>query len=169
MTIIIRFKFCNIFFRVVKPTIRSSSFTSSVLVIFTKNFIFPWKAMKSVTIVTFMTFIARHVVYTSRYHICCFIEVTYIWAQGIYTTITFLRLRVEEWQEIMAQLSNLQQQRLMVEQLRREASIKRVPISEVVEEIKQFINAHEQEDYLLIGFSSQKANPFREKSSCEII
>ena len=43
------------------------------------------------------------------------------------------------------------------------------PISEVVEEIKQFINAHEQEDYLLIGFSSQKANPFREKSSCEII
>lgn len=69
----------------------------------------------------------------------------------------------------MAQLSNLQQQRLMVEQLRREASIKRLPVSEVVEEIKQFINAHEQEDYLLIGFSSQKANPFREKSSCEII
>jgi len=57
----------------------------------------------------------------------------------------------------------------MVEQLRREASIKRLPVSEVVEEIKQFINAHEQEDYLLIGFSSQKANPFREKSSCEII
>jgi len=77
--------------------------------------------------------------------------------------------RKRSGRRIMAQLSNLQQQRLMVEQLRREASIKRVPISEVVEEIKNFINAHEQEDYLLIGFSSQKANPFREKSSCEII
>ncbi|CAL4068009.1 unnamed protein product [Meganyctiphanes norvegica] len=67
------------------------------------------------------------------------------------------------------ELSNLQQQRMVVEQLRREASIKRQPISEVVEEIKQFIEAHEQEDYLLIGFTSQKANPFREKSSCDII
>ena len=40
----------------------------------------------------------------------------------------------------------------MVEQLRQEASIKRLPISEVVEEIKQFINANELEYYLLIGF-----------------
>ncbi|KAG7167787.1 Guanine nucleotide-binding protein subunit gamma-1-like 2 [Homarus americanus] len=69
----------------------------------------------------------------------------------------------------MAQLSNLQQQRLMVEQLRREASLKRLPVSEVVEEIKQFILQHEPEDYLLIGFSSQKNNPFRERASCDIL
>lgn len=56
-----------------------------------------------------------------------------------------------------------------MEQLRREASIKRTPVSEAVEDIKQFILQHEQEDYLLIGFSSQKNNPFREKSSCDIL
>lgn len=57
----------------------------------------------------------------------------------------------------------------MVEQLRREASLKRMPVSEVVEEIKQFITQHEQEDYLLIGFSSQKNNPFRERPSCGML
>ncbi|XP_069990092.1 guanine nucleotide-binding protein subunit gamma-1-like [Penaeus vannamei] len=65
--------------------------------------------------------------------------------------------------------TNLQVQSSIVEQLRREASIKRTPVSEAVEDIKQFILQHEQEDYLLIGFSSQKNNPFREKSSCDIL
>ena len=34
------------------------------------------------------------------------------------------------------QLSNLQQQRIMVEQLRREAAIKRVNVSQAIEDIK---------------------------------
>ncbi|KAK8384316.1 hypothetical protein O3P69_009236 [Scylla paramamosain] len=68
----------------------------------------------------------------------------------------------------MAQ-SNLQQQRVMVEQLRREAGMKRMPVSEVVEEIKQFILLHEHEDSLLVGFSSQKNNPFRERASCQLL
>nr|AUC64087.1 G protein gamma subunit [Neogonodactylus oerstedii] len=69
----------------------------------------------------------------------------------------------------MDMLSNVQQQRIVVEQLRRQASIARTPVSEAVEEIKQFISQHEQEDYLLIGFSSQRANPFREKPACDIL
>jgi len=68
-----------------------------------------------------------------------------------------------------SQLSNVQQQRLIVEQLRREAAIKRINISAAIEDIKKFITDHEQEDYLLVGFPSQKANPFREKSSCSLI
>ncbi|XP_076055961.1 guanine nucleotide-binding protein subunit gamma-1-like isoform X2 [Oratosquilla oratoria] len=69
----------------------------------------------------------------------------------------------------MDMLSNVQQQRLVVEQLQRQASIARTPVSEAVKEIKEFISQHEQEDYLLIGFSSQRANPFREKPSCDIL
>lgn len=65
--------------------------------------------------------------------------------------------------------NNLQQQRNMVEQLRREANIQRVPVSQACADIVKYVTEHEQEDCLLVGFSSQKVNPFREKSSCQIL
>uniref|UniRef100_T1GV84 G protein gamma domain-containing protein n=1 Tax=Megaselia scalaris TaxID=36166 RepID=T1GV84_MEGSC len=68
-----------------------------------------------------------------------------------------------------AMSSNLQQQRALVEQLKREASIAREPISESCAKLLKYINEHEQEDFLLTGFSSQKVNPFREKSSCTVL
>lgn len=66
-------------------------------------------------------------------------------------------------------VSTLQQQRAVTEQLRREAAIKRIPVSAAVADIVKFIMEHEQEDCLLVGFSSQKVNPFREKSSCTVL
>ncbi|XP_075226568.1 guanine nucleotide-binding protein subunit gamma-1-like [Lycorma delicatula] len=66
-------------------------------------------------------------------------------------------------------ITNLHQQRQITEQLRREAAIKRITVSQAVQDIMKFINEHEQEDCLLVGFSSQKANPFREKSSCTLL
>lgn len=66
-------------------------------------------------------------------------------------------------------VSTLQQQRAVTEQLRREAGIKRVPVSVAVADIVRYISEHEQEDCLLVGFSSQKVNPFREKSSCTVL
>lgn len=65
--------------------------------------------------------------------------------------------------------NNLQQQRGMVEQLRREAAIQRMPVTQAAADIVKYVTEHEQEDCLLVGFSSQKVNPFREKSSCNII
>lgn len=64
---------------------------------------------------------------------------------------------------------SLQQQRQLTEQLRREATIKRITVSKAVDDIMKYITEHEQEDCLLVGFSSQKSNPFREKSSCAIL
>ncbi len=66
-------------------------------------------------------------------------------------------------------ISNLQQQRQVTEQLRREAAIKRISVSQAVRDIMKFITDHEQEDCLVVGFSSEKANPFREKSSCILL
>lgn len=66
-------------------------------------------------------------------------------------------------------ISNLQQQRQVTEQLRREAAMRRITVSQAVQDIMKFISEHEQEDCLLVGFSSQKANPFREKSSCTVL
>lgn len=66
-------------------------------------------------------------------------------------------------------ITNLHQQRQITEQLRKEAAIKRITVSQAVADIMKFITEHEQEDCLLVGFSSQKANPFREKSSCTLL
>ena len=63
----------------------------------------------------------------------------------------------------------LQQQRKLVEQLRREASIRRMAVSECIEEIKKFCDQHEDEDVLIKGFAKQNDNPFREKGGCEIV
>lgn len=68
--------------------------------------------------------------------------------------------------DIMA--SNVQNQRVLVEQLRREATMERIPVSEASNLIIQFILDNEVDDCILNGFSNQKINPFREKSSCEI-
>merc|ERR1712071_151531 len=63
----------------------------------------------------------------------------------------------------MGKMSNLQQQMLTVEQLRREASLKRISVRQAIADIMKFVSEHQQDDYLMVGFSSQKANPFREK------
>ncbi|CAM5998953.1 unnamed protein product [Sphagnum balticum] len=68
-----------------------------------------------------------------------------------------------------SQMSTLQQQRKVVEQLRREAAIKRMSVSAAIEDLKKYMIDHENDDYLLVGFHSQKANPFREKSSCILL
>ncbi|RWS31759.1 guanine nucleotide-binding protein subunit gamma-1-like protein [Leptotrombidium deliense] len=62
-------------------------------------------------------------------------------------------------------MSALQQQRKVVDQLRREAGMKRIRVSVAIEDLKKYIQDHENDDYLLVGFHSQKLNPFREKSS----
>ena len=69
--------------------------------------------------------------------------------------------------DIMA--SNLHQQKAIVDQLRREAHLQRMPISQACMDIMKYVTDHEQEDCLLVGFSSQKVNPFREKSSCTVL
>ncbi|XP_017768961.1 PREDICTED: guanine nucleotide-binding protein subunit gamma-1-like [Nicrophorus vespilloides] len=66
-------------------------------------------------------------------------------------------------------ISNLQQQRAVTEQLRREAAIRRMPVSQAVSDIVKYISDHMQDDCLLVGFSSQRINPFREKSPCTVL
>jgi len=66
--------------------------------------------------------------------------------------------------------STVTQQRMEVEQLRREAAMKRIPVSQAVDDIKRFAMDHMMQDHLIVGFASEKANPFREKTwSCEVL
>jgi len=67
-------------------------------------------------------------------------------------------------------MSNIQQQRAVVEQLRREANIKRISVTQAIEDIKKFMLDNQRDDFLMVGFSSERANPWREKTwSCQII
>merc|ERR1712038_179379 len=59
--------------------------------------------------------------------------------------------------------SVMQQTQVEVEQLRREAAMKRVPVSQAVEDIKRFALENMMQDHLIIGFPSEKSNPFRKK------
>ncbi|KAF8784465.1 Guanine nucleotide-binding protein subunit like protein [Argiope bruennichi] len=58
-------------------------------------------------------------------------------------------------------MSSIQHRRKVVEQLRREAAVRRINVSTAVEDLKKYIEEHKNEDYILIGFHSQKANPFQ--------
>lgn len=66
-------------------------------------------------------------------------------------------------------MSNLAAQRKLVEQLRQEAAIDRKKVSQVCKELISFCEAHQQSDVLVSGFTSQKENPFKEKSGCLVI
>jgi guanine nucleotide-binding protein G(I)/G(S)/G(O) subunit gamma-12 len=66
-------------------------------------------------------------------------------------------------------MSNLSSQRKLVEQLRHEASIDRKRVSQVCKELLQYCEAHQQNDVLVLGFTSQKENPFKESSGCIVV
>jgi len=74
-----------------------------------------------------------------------------------------------EKNKIMESMSSLSQARVEVEQLRREAAIKRIPVSQVVEDIKRYILDNEDSDCLVVGFTGKNSNPFKEKSSCQVL
>ncbi|XP_046738345.1 guanine nucleotide-binding protein subunit gamma-1-like [Diprion similis] len=51
-------------------------------------------------------------------------------------------------------------------QLRREAAVNRMPLSETVEDIINYIKEHEQTDCLVVGFASVELNPFHTEIPC---
>lgn len=65
-------------------------------------------------------------------------------------------------------MPNIDQRRSEIEQLQREANVKRMPLSEAIGELKTFVMQHEQDDCLVHGFTSSKGNPFVTKHSCKI-
>merc|ERR1712020_528224 len=64
--------------------------------------------------------------------------------------------------------STVTQQRMEVEQLRREAAMKRIPVSQAVDDIKRYVQEKAPEDCLITGFHGNR-NPFREKSTCSVL
>uniref|UniRef100_A0A5S6QTV9 Glucosidase II subunit alpha n=1 Tax=Trichuris muris TaxID=70415 RepID=A0A5S6QTV9_TRIMR len=59
--------------------------------------------------------------------------------------------------------ADIQQFRMIADQLRRELYIKRVLVSEAAKDLIKFVTEHQREDVLVSGFTSLKENPFRPK------
>lgn len=56
----------------------------------------------------------------------------------------------------------------VVEQLRAECSLTRLPLSQTIKEIIHYTEQHKENDPLIVGID-KKVNPFIEKNSCTII
>jgi hypothetical protein len=54
-------------------------------------------------------------------------------------------------------------------QLRKEASLKRLPASQTLNEFVRHILDSQDKDALVVGFPSKKDNPFSEKSGCLLL
>jgi len=65
-------------------------------------------------------------------------------------------------------MSNIAQQKKIVEQLRVECQVQRIPVSQSISEMMAFIDQRKDQDPLLTGIDN-KQNPFKEKGGCTII
>lgn len=64
---------------------------------------------------------------------------------------------------------NLQHHREIASQLKTEAEMQRLPVSECVEEMKKYCDKHMEVDMLIMGFTKQNENPFKEKGGCAVL
>ncbi|KAH3877063.1 guanine nucleotide-binding protein G(I)/G(S)/G(O) subunit gamma-7-like [Dreissena polymorpha] len=64
-----------------------------------------------------------------------------------------------------SQVQNLQKQLL---QLRQEANLQRIPVSEAISEILRYTTQHAHDDALVIGVA-QSENPFKDAKGCLIL
>lgn len=63
------------------------------------------------------------------------------------------------------QIQNLQKQLV---QLRQEANVQRIPVSQAIEEILKYTSQHASDDALVVGLP-QSDNPFRDVKGCSIL
>ncbi|XP_064601321.1 guanine nucleotide-binding protein G(I)/G(S)/G(O) subunit gamma-7-like, partial [Liolophura sinensis] len=74
-------------------------------------------------------------------------------------------LRIIPCINMSSQIQTLQKQ---VAQLRQEASIQRIPVSQAVEELLNYMNQNSNSDALVVGVTPSE-NPFRDQKSCTIL
>lgn len=85
--------------------------------------------------------------------------------QSMYVQKDYFKMYAKEKQDKI-----LDQQREQVVQLRRQAAIVRITVSKAANDLLKYIVDKQGEDTLLIGFGpNEKQNPYRKKSTCQLI
>lgn len=65
-------------------------------------------------------------------------------------------------------MSQIQAMQCHVTQLRQEASIKRIPVSQACNDLMKYCEEHQKGDVLVTGIS-QSENPFKENKACVVL
>ena len=65
-------------------------------------------------------------------------------------------------------MSQIQSLRKQVLQLRQEANINRIPVSQACEDLMKFCTDHQKSDVLVYGIP-QSENPFKENKGCTLL
>ncbi len=65
-------------------------------------------------------------------------------------------------------MSNLQATKKLVEQLRVESDVQRLPVSQTIQEMVRFVEQQKEQDPLIVGID-KKTNPFHERSTCTLL
>ncbi|XP_076040782.1 guanine nucleotide-binding protein G(I)/G(S)/G(O) subunit gamma-12-like [Oratosquilla oratoria] len=68
-------------------------------------------------------------------------------------------------ERLLAQISLMQTQ---VNQLRQEASVPRIPVSQACHDLMKYCEDHQHTDVLFTGIS-QSENPFKENKACTLL
>jgi hypothetical protein len=66
-------------------------------------------------------------------------------------------------------MSNLETQRKLVKQLRIDVVMPRKKISETCKDLIEYCTVHQVNDALVTGFTTQKENPYKDKSGCKLV
>lgn len=65
-------------------------------------------------------------------------------------------------------MSQVQAMKKQVTQLRQEASVQRIPVSQACEELIKHCQEHQKTDVLVTGISPSE-NPFKENKTCNLL
>ncbi|KAL3072647.1 hypothetical protein niasHS_017621 [Heterodera schachtii] len=66
-------------------------------------------------------------------------------------------------------IHSVQQAKKVVEQLEREKRIRRLPMSETINDLIRYTQEMQKDDYLFNGFPTDKLNPYRPKSNFQCL
>lgn len=65
--------------------------------------------------------------------------------------------------------NKLEQERENVRQLKKQAAVERIPVSEAIKDLVNYCDENQKNDPFVVGFNSVKTNPFYNKSSCVLL
>jgi len=66
-------------------------------------------------------------------------------------------------------IHSVQQAQNIVDQLRYQKNMKRIPVSQAVNDLIRYVQEYQKDDYLLNGFATDKANPYRPKNNFQCL
>ena len=83
-----------------------------------------------------------------------------------YNSKKYIKIQIEKGNKIQKMSSKVAEQKKLNDQLKREASVKPMKVSDALKELIDYIETNQKTDVLAAGFANQNDNPYKEKAGC---